>query len=121
MRRKFLMDKTIKLSFVLWFLFLFSSQAVAADSYISQSGKKLLCGVTNFATGFVELPKNVMLKKQQEDNEFYGVAVGLVTGVMHSIGRTAVGLMDTVTFIIPTNPSVTPHYVWQDFSRETTY
>ena len=117
------MDKTIKLSFVLWFLFLFSSQASAADSYISQSGKKLLCGVTNVATGFVELPKNVMLKKQQEGegNEFYGVAVGLVAGIMHSVGRTAIGFLDAVTFFIPTNPSVTPHYIWQDFSRETAY
>ena len=114
------MDKTIKLSLVLC-LFLFSSQAAAADSYISQSGKKLLCGVTNVATGFVELPKNVLLMKHQEDNELYGVAVGLITGIMHSVGRTAIGFLDAVTFIIPTHPSVTPHYVWQDFSRETAY
>ena len=115
------MDKTVKLSLVLSFLFLFSSQAVAADSNISKSGKKLLCGVTNVITGFVELPKNVMLKNQQEGGNFYGVAVGLAAGIMHSVGRTAIGLMDTVTFIIPTSPSVTPHYVWQDFSRETAY
>ena len=114
------MGKTIKLSLVLSFLFIFSSQAAADDSYISQSGEKLLCGITNVATGFVELPKNIILKNQQEDG-FYGVAVGLATGIMHSVGRTVIGLLDVVTFIIPTYPSVTPNYVWQDFSRETTY
>ena len=114
------MGKTIKLSLVLSFLFLFSSQAAAADSYVSQSGEKLLCGITNVFTGFVELPKNVILKSQQEDG-FYGVALGLGTGIAHSFFRTFVGLLDVVTFIIPTYPSVTPNYVWQDFSRETTY
>lgn len=114
------MDRLIKLSLVLTFLFLFSSQATAADSYFSMSGEKLVCGVTNVATGFVELPKNVILKSQQE-GVVYGVTVGLVTGIMHSVGRTVIGALDVVTFIIPTNPSVKPHYVWQDFSRETTY
>ena len=114
------MGKTIKLSLVLSFLFLFSSQAAAADSYFAMSGEKLVSGVTNVATGFVELPKNVILKSQQE-GVVYGVTVGLVTGIMHSVGRTVIGALDVVTFIIPTYPSVKPHYVWQDFSRETTY
>ena len=114
------MGKTIKLSLVLSFLFLFSSQAAAADSYISQSGEKLVCGITNVFTGFVELPKNVILKSQQEDG-FYGAAVGLGAGIMHSVLRTFVGLLDVVTFVIPNVPSVSPNYVWQDFSRETTY
>ncbi|MDH5552601.1 MAG: exosortase system-associated protein, TIGR04073 family [Nitrosomonas sp.] len=113
------MDKIIKLSLMLSMLFLFSSQA-AADSYFSKSGEKLVSGVTNVATGFVELPKNVILKSQQE-GVVYGVTAGLVTGIMHSVGRTVIGALDIVTFIIPTNPSVNPHYVWQDFSRETTY
>ena len=114
------MDRLIKLSLALSFLFLLSSQAAAAGSYFTMSGEKLVCGVTNVATGFVELPKNVILKSQQE-GVVYGVTVGLVTGIMHSVGRTVIGALDVVTFIIPTYPSVNRHYVWQDFSRETTY
>ena len=114
------MGKTIKLSLVLSFLFIFSSQVAAADSTFSQSGEKLLNGVSNVATGFVEVPKNVILKSQQE-GIFYGATVGLVAGLMHSVGRTVLGVMDMVTFFIPTSSSVNPDYVWQDFSRETTY
>ena len=98
------MSKTIKFSLVLSFLFLFSSQAATAGSYFTMSGEKLVCGVTNVATGFVELPKNVILKSQQE-GVIYGVTVGLVTGIMHSVGRTVIGALDVVTFIIPTNSS----------------
>lgn len=50
------------------------------------------------------------------------MTIGVVTGVVHTIGRTVVGLLDVVTFMIPTGPSsVQPQYVWNDFSRETTY
>lgn len=114
------MKKIIKLSLALSLLFLFSSQAAASGSYFSMSGEKLVSGVTNVATGFVELPKNVILKSKQE-GVLYGVTAGLVTGIMHSVGRTVIGALDVATFIIPTNPTVNPHYVWQDFSRETTY
>lgn len=114
------MNKTIKLSLMLSFLFIFSSQATAADSSFSKSGEKLLIGISNVATGLVELPKNIILKSEQE-GVFYGVTVGLAAGIMHSVGRTAMGILDVVTFIIPTSSSVSPDYVWQNFDRETTY
>lgn len=114
------MGKTIRLSLMLSFLFLFSAQVAAADSNFTTSGEKLSSGVANVATGFVELPKNIILKSQQE-GVFYGATVGLVAGIMHSVGRTVIGVLDVVTFFIPTYPSINPHYVWHDFSRETTY
>jgi putative exosortase-associated protein (TIGR04073 family) len=114
------MDKTIKLSLMLSFLFLFSSHATAADSSFSRSGEKLAIGVSNVATGIIELPKNVILKSEQE-GVFYGVTVGLAAGIMHTVSRTVMGMLDVVTFIIPTNSSVYPPFVWQEFSRETTY
>ena len=102
-------------------LFLLSSQVVYAQSYQNIMGEKFVSGIANAATGVVELPKNIVLTSQ-EKGIHYGLTVGIVAGVAHTIGRTVVGLMDVITFMIPTGPSsVQPQYVWNDFSRETTY
>jgi len=100
-------------------------QAVMAErgttqSYPAAAGEKLVNGVANAATGFVELPKNVILTSQQ-DGAAYGLTVGFLTGILHTVGRTVFGALDAVTFLIPTQPTVRPHYIWQDFNRETTY
>jgi putative exosortase-associated protein (TIGR04073 family) len=127
-KKEFLMRKIIKLFLV--FLFLFSSQAVIASGYsspravssgyISHSGEKFVNGITNIATGVIELPKNIILKTQNE-GVVYGVTVGVVTGVMHTVARTVIGALDVVTFMVPTQPSIRPPYIWQDFSTETSY
>jgi len=121
------MERIVKLSLVLSILFLFSSQAVASGSYFSssgsyfsRSGEKFVSGIANVATGFMELPKNVILTSQNE-GPLYGITVGLATGLMHTVGRTVIGALDVVTFLVPTKPSVQPPFIWQDFSRETTY
>lgn len=114
-------------------LFFFSSQAVMAQgystmgsggrtgqSYIAMSGEKLATGVVNIATGIVELPKTVILTSQR-DGTPYGLTVGLITGIMHSVGRTVFGALDVVTFLIPTPPTVRPKYIWENFDKETTY
>lgn len=102
-------------------LLLLSSQVVYAQSYQNIMGEKFVSGIANVATGVVELPKNIVLTSQDKGIH-YGMTIGLVSGVAHTIGRTIVGLMDVVTFMVPTGPSsVQPQYVWNDFSRETTY
>lgn len=114
--------------FVLWAVLLccaISQTAVAqqyrtANSYPAAAGEKLVSGVANVATGFVELPKTIMLSTRQ-DGAAYGLTVGLVTGVMHTIGRTVFGALDAVTFLIPTEPVVRPLYIWRNFDKETTY
>ncbi len=113
------MRKTIQLSLVLVLLFI-SSQAVAGSGYISVTGEKFVNGVANVATGVVELPKNIILTTQN-DGVVYGVTVGVVTGLMHTVARTVIGALDVVTFLVPTQPSIRPNYVWQDFSTETSY
>lgn len=90
------------------------------QSYPAAAGEKLANGVANAATGFVELPKNVILTSQQ-DGVAYGLTVGFLTGILHAVGRTVIGALDAVTFLIPTQPAVNPHYIWQDFNRETSY
>ncbi len=113
--------KTFKLLMITSTLFLLSSQLVYAQSYQNIMGEKFVSGIANAATGVIELPKNIVLTSQ-EKGIHYGVTVGLISGVAHTIGRTVVGVMDVVTFMIPTGPSsVQPQYVWNNFSRETTY
>ena len=114
------MRSIVKLFWVFSILFLFSSQAVASDSYINNSAEKLASGLANAVTGWMELPKNIILTSQKE-GPVYGITIGLGMGVMHTVGRSLVGVLDAATFFIPTKPSVNPPYIWQDFSRETSY
>ncbi|MCE7915812.1 MAG: exosortase system-associated protein, TIGR04073 family [Nitrosomonas sp. PRO4] len=115
------MSGIAKLSLVVSFLLFFSSsQAVASDSYFGNASEKFVSGIANAVTGVIELPKNIILTSKNE-GPLYGVTVGTAMGVMHSIGRTLVGVLDAATFFIPTKPSVNPPFIWQDFSRETTY
>lgn len=110
----------VKLPWVFLILFLFSSQAIASDSYVNNSAEKLSSGIANAVTGWVELPKNIILTSKKE-GPAYGITIGLAMGVMHTVGRSLVGVLDAATFFIPTKPSVNPPYIWQDFSRETSY
>lgn len=117
----FLMKKiAIRLSLVFSIFFFFTSHAIASDSYINTSGERFVSGVANAATGWVELPKNIVLTGQK-DGPIYGGTVGLAMGIMHTVGRSIVGALDAATFWVPLKPSVNPPYIWEDFSRETTY
>ncbi|GKS69279.1 putative exosortase-associated protein, TIGR04073 family [Nitrosomonas sp. PY1] len=114
------MHAVIKFSLVSIVVLLFSSNTFASDSYFGNASEKLVTGFTNALTGWVELPKNIALTSRNE-GPIYGATIGLAMGVMHTVGRSLVGVLDVATFFIPTKPSVTPHFIWQDFSRETTY
>ena len=109
-----------KFSLVMAIFLLFSSSAFASDSYFGNASEKLVTGFANALTGWIELPKNVVLTGRKE-GPIYGATIGLAMGVMHTVGRSLVGVLDAATFFIPTKPSVTPHFIWQDFSRETSY
>ena len=114
------MRRIAKLSLLLSIFFLFSSQAVASDSYFGNSSEKFVSGIANAVTGWVELPKNVILTGQKE-GPVYGATIGVAMGIMHTVGRSLVGVLDAATFFIPTKPSVNPPFIWQDFSKETSY
>lgn len=114
------MKKTIQLALFLTMLFFFSTQATANDDYFQDSADKFANGIVNATTGWIELPKNIVLVSQA-DGPFYGLTVGLGKGVMHTVGRSLVGIASAATFFIPTKPSISPLYVWDDFSKETTY
>jgi putative exosortase-associated protein (TIGR04073 family) len=114
------MKKLFKSLLVVSVLFFLSSQSAMAQSYTYASGEKFVGGLTNVVTGFVELPKN-LINATEERGLPYGMTVGLATGIMHTVGRTVVGALDLVTFMIPIGSSVSPVYIWEDFHYETTY
>jgi putative exosortase-associated protein (TIGR04073 family) len=107
-------------------LFLLSAQAqatedITADVYFSRAGMKILSGVANVATGWMELPKNIGLWNQKNNNALSDFASGVLWGLVHTASRTGSGAVDVATFWLPTFPTPSPAFVWDDFSKESDY
>lgn len=116
------MKKIFKSLLVISALAFFSPQAAMAHAgdYATHAADKLAHGVANTATGWVELPKTMMITGQKE-GIVYGATAGVLTGLVHLVGRTAFGILDVATFLIPTDSTVKPGYIWEDFGKETSY
>lgn len=114
------MKNMLKTSMILSALLFFSPQAVLAHSYAEGVGDKLAHGLANTITGIGEIPKNIIINTN-EKGAAYGVPVGLLTGIVHGVGRTLVGAVDLVTFVIPTKPIIYPDFIWKDWDKETHY
>ena len=82
---------------------------------------KILSGVANVATDWMELPKNISLWSQRETNEWTALAEGVLRGIVHTASRTGSGALDIATFWLPTFPTPTPLFIWEDFSQESEY
>lgn len=120
------MRVTTTQALILTILFLFSpqiraSEDITAEIYFSRAGMKILSGVANVATGWMELPKNISIWSQRDSNPLIGVTEGTLWGIYHTVGRTANGAVDFLTFWLPTYPIPNPVFVWDDFSKETDY
>ncbi len=104
-------------------LFVSPHAAMASDgsgSYPEKIGVKLAHGVANTVTGVVEVPKSMMIESDRR-GPAVGIPVGLFVGIVQGIGRTLTGVVDLVTFPIPTKPIIYPDFVWKDFNKETHY
>jgi len=112
--------RTISLATLFAALFVVAVPAAMANDYGSQVVDKFARGFANTATGWVELPKNIVNTSKQ-DNIAYGLTIGLVKGVAQTVGRTVVGALELVTFFIPSPEYVEPRYVWEPFEQDTTY
>lgn len=107
-------------------LLLFPPQAKATEEittevYFYRAGMKILTGVANVATGWIELPKNIILWSDKEESGLVGVSEGVLRGIVHTASRTGSGALDIATFLLPTFPTPTPSLVWDDFSQESEY
>lgn len=98
-----------------------ASEEITPNIYMNRAGTKILSGVINVATGWLELPKNISLWNQKEENILQGTAGGILWGIVHTASRTASGAIDLVTFWIPTFPIPEPLLVFDNFSKESEY
>lgn len=90
------------------------------QDYLSGFTSKLSQGLLNTATGFIELPKNI-INISYDENVFVGLTWGLVRGALHTASRTVVGIAELITSPIPTDDYISPPYVWNRFSEDTRY
>ncbi|MDD5036146.1 MAG: exosortase system-associated protein, TIGR04073 family [Methylococcaceae bacterium] len=88
--------------------------------YPAKIAGKFGLGFINVATGLVEIPKTMVVESSNEGITS-GLTLGFVKGVGHMMGRSVLGILDVVSFPIPTRSMVTPPVVWQDFDQETSY
>lgn len=98
-----------------------ASEEITPNIYMNRAGTKILSGVINVATGWLELPKNISLWNQKEENILQGTSGGILWGIVHTASRTASGAIDLVTFWIPTFPIPEPLLVFDNFSKESEY
>ncbi len=114
------MKQTLKMLMLVGACFLMVSYEATASTYPAKLGIKLGNGVVNMVTGLGEIPKNIMIGNKS-DGPAYAATAGVMTGFLHTLGRTFCGATDLVTFMIPTKPIVRPNFIWQDFNKETSY
>ncbi|MGR8931303.1 MAG: exosortase system-associated protein, TIGR04073 family [Gammaproteobacteria bacterium] len=91
-----------------------------AESYLSGFVNKFSQGVANMATGFIEIPKNI-INITEERNIFVGMTWGLFRGTVHGVSRTLVGGVEFISSPIPSSEFASPAYVWDRFSEDSRY
>ncbi len=79
--------------------------------------RKLARGAANVSTGWLEIFKQI--KNETEKNgDFAGFFLGPIKGMLKAIGRTAAGVYEVATFIIPIpsyyEPLVEPEFVFNN-------
>ena len=111
------MKPSFKAAFIISVLLSFDA---SASSYPARLSGKISNGIANAVTGIAEVPKAVMIGNRKE-GVAYAATAGVITGLVHMMGRTLNGAYDLATFMIPTKPIITPDYIWQDFDKETSY
>lgn len=94
---------------------------VTTGVYLDRAGLKLGSGIVNVFTGWMELPKNIGMWRHKNESELTGVTEGVLRGLVHTASRTASGAVDVITFWLPTFPTPSPLYVWDDYAAESRY
>ena len=85
-----------------------AGEAVAPDA---TAGTKLGNGLGNTLTGWMEIPRKISEVSNEKD-AFAGITIGTLTGICYGVGRTAAGVLDTATFVVPPydKPIMEPNY-----------
>jgi putative exosortase-associated protein (TIGR04073 family) len=90
------------------------------QTYGQAVGEKLGAGVLNIALSPLEVHKNIV-NTTNETNLALGITGGVAKGALHMVGRMMAGLVDVVSFPLPTETLTVPKYVWEDYNVETHY
>ncbi len=84
--------------------------------YAGDPIEKLGRGITNTATGWIEIPKEIG-RNVEKSGDMAGLIVGPFKGIAKAIGRTVAGVYEVVTFLIPLprryEPIIEPAYVFE--------
>lgn len=85
------------------------------NAYAGDPVRKLGRGITNILTGWFEIFKEIGLQVE-ESGDMAGIIVGPFKGIAKWIGRTAAGVYDVVTFLIPFpegyEPLIEPEFIF---------
>lgn len=113
---------TLTVGIIASFLFVFSSNSFADEpkTYGAQIGLKTASGFANIATGWLEIPKNI-INTTNDTNIIWGIFGGTFKGAVVTVGRMGTGVADLVTFPLPTKPIARPTFIWQDFDIDTSF
>lgn len=88
----------------------------SAQEVVDGMANKLVRGIANIGTGWLELPKQVYLTSKEE-GKVKGATVGPVKGIGMALVRTVAGVGEVFTFMLPFpgfySPYIDPPYVWQ--------
>ena len=92
------------------------AHATEEPAHLYTAGDKLVRGLANFFTGFLEVPRNITITTN-EDSVLMGWTVGLGKGLGFTALRMGAGLYEVVTFPFPLpenyEPIVHPEFVWE--------
>lgn len=122
MRKRFLLTAMLVLTLSL----LCTGRSAQADSrnvdtsppqeVVDGMANKLVRGVANIGTGWLEFPKQIYLT-YREEGVAKGVTVGPIKGIGMAVVRTVAGVGETATFFMAYpgfyEPYFDPSYVWQ--------
>jgi len=83
---------------------LFLASPAGASEYDSSPIRKFWRGGANLLTGWMELPIQVS-RVTEAEGTVAGVFVGFGKGLVFGLGRTAMGALEMVTFLLPNHTS----------------
>ena len=75
---------------------------MASASFAAENNPmgKLQNGLSNMLTGWYEIPKKMKETYEEDKSIVAGVTIGTLKGAIYCVGRTAAGILDTVSFFI---------------------
>jgi len=95
---------------------LFIPRLCAQDDYNALS--KLARGGINTVFSFLEIPRQ-MIKVNQDHGDIAGIVWGPLKGLACFVGRTAVGVYESATFLIPSyKPLIEPEFIFSEEEEE---